>query len=117
MKYIISNVKSKLLFLPMLLLLVLIEFAWTPPFGNVFTKNAEAVVGRPASPGSVAGTARRVRRRTVRRVAVGTRVTTVPAGCQSVIKYGTKYELCDGTYYKPTYEGNEVVYIVENPKP
>ncbi len=117
MKYIISNVKSKLLFLPMLLLLLMIEFVWTPPFGNVFIKNAEAVVGRPATPGSVAGTARRVRRRTVRRVAVGTKVTVVPAGCQSVIKYGTKYELCDGVYYKPYYEENDVVYVVEDPKP
>ncbi len=117
MKQIITNINSKLLYLPILLLLVLFEFAWVPPFDNVFTRNAEAVVGRPASPGSVAGVARRGRRRTVRRVAVGTRVTVVPSGCKSVIKYGTKYEHCDGVYYKPTYEGNDVVYIVEDPKP
>jgi hypothetical protein len=80
-----------------------------------FVKSAEAVVGRPATPGSVAGVHRRTRRRTHRRVALGTRVYTLPGGCTTVIRGGVTYHQCDGAYYRPYYEGNTVVYVVENP--
>jgi hypothetical protein len=76
---------------------------------------AEARVGRPASPNSVAGVHRRTRRRTARRVAAGTRVHALPAGCNSVMRRGVKYYSCGGVYYRPRYEGNTVVYVVENP--
>jgi hypothetical protein len=77
---------------------------------------AEARIGRPASPGSAAGVHRRHTRRTVRRhVAVGTRVHTLPAGCTKVVKRGVSYHYCGGVYYRPYYEGNRVVYVVEEP--
>ena len=78
--------------------------------------NAEARVGRPASPNSVAGVHRRTRRRTTRRrVARGTRIYVLPTGCTTVITGGVKYHICGGVYYRPYYEGNTVVYVVENP--
>ena len=117
MKHIILNSKSKLFFLFMLFFILLIEFIWTPSFDNVVISDAEAVVGRPASPGSVAGVRRRTTRRTVRRrhIAAGTRVVVLPSGCTTVVKYSVEYHYCDGTYYRPYYEGNEVVYVVEEP--
>lgn len=104
-----------LIFLSVLFLLLFIDFPMfdTPKVSPV--KEAEAVVGRPATPGSVAGTHRRTRRRTKRRVAAGTRVTTLPGGCTTVMRGGVKYHHCDGVYYRPYYEGNKVVYVVEEP--
>jgi hypothetical protein len=83
---------------------------------NPIINEAEAIVGRPATPGSVAGTARRTTRRVVRRVAIGTRVTVLPSGCITTIEYGVKYYHCGGVYYRAYYEGTTVVYvIVEEP--
>jgi hypothetical protein len=80
------------------------------------TKNAEAAIGRPVSPNSVAGVRRRTRRRTRRRIAVGTRVYSLPGGCTRVISRGVTYHHCGGVYYRPSYEGNNVVYVVvDNP--
>ena len=79
-------------------------------------KEAEAAIGRPASPNSVAGVRRRTRRRTRRRVAVGTRVNTLPAGCTRVTRRGATYHYCGDVYYKPAYQGNTVVYeVVDTP--
>ena len=77
-------------------------------------KEAQAAIGRPASPNSVAGVRRRTRRRTHRRIAAGTRVRTLPAGCTKVIRRGVTYHHCGGVYYRPGYEGNNVVYVVVN---
>jgi hypothetical protein len=108
--------RSKLLFLFMLLLMLVIDFPVADIPDNFLVKEAEAVIGRPASPGSVAGVRRRTRRRTRRRVAIGTRVYALPGGCTSVITAGVKYHHCGGVYYRPYYEGNQVVYVVvENP--
>jgi hypothetical protein len=79
-----------------------------------FTRPADAVVGRPATPGSVAGVARRTSRRVSRRhaIAYGTRVTVLPVGYTTVVVAGVSYHVCDGVYYQPHYEGNEGVYVV-----
>ncbi len=79
--------------------------------------DAEAVVGRPATPGSVAGVHRRTRRRVTRRhIAVGTRLAVLPLGCGTVYVRGVITYTCSGTYYQPYYEGSNVVYVViENP--
>ncbi len=117
MKRITVKSKSKLIFLPMLFVVLLIGFDCIPFFDNVVIRDAEAEVGRPASPGSVAGVRRRTTRRTVRRrhIATGTRVVVLPSGCTTVVKYGVEYYYCDGTYYRPYYDGDEVVYVVEKP--
>ena len=71
---------------------------------------AEARVGRPATPVSVAGVARRTTRRTVRRTAVY--VAALPRGCTTVNIDGTTLHRCGGTYYQP-YGGRYVVVNVD----
>lgn len=75
-------------------------------------KEAQARLGRPATPGSVAGVHRRTRRRTRRRWAVGTRMYTLPVGYSTVAFAGTTYYVVDGEYFKKAYEGDNVVYVV-----
>ena len=88
---------------------------------SLVVTDAQARVGRPATPTSAAGVARRTTRRTVRRhhyvhhhrhIAVGSYVQVLPAHCTTVVTRGTRYHVCDNVYYRPYYEGNEVVYIV-----
>ena len=116
--YILNNSSKHwplILFLLVLSFLLVIDFpvADTP---NLFSvRNAEARLGRPASPNSVAGAHRRTKKRTARRVAAGTRVHALPAGCTTVMKRGVKYHSCGGVYYRPYYEGNTVGYVVESP--
>lgn len=78
----------------------------------------EARVGRPATPGSVAGVRRRTRRRTRRRVRrrvyVGMSLTYLPYGCSVTrVRYGVTYYYCGGIWYKPHYQGTTVVYVVD----
>src|SRR5215468_5562701 len=75
---------------------------------------AQARVGRPATPASVAGVSRRTTRRTVARVtpgvgavaaagtavAVGTTVAALPASCTTVVIQGVAYRQCGGAYYR-----------------
>lgn len=70
---------------------------------------AMARVGRPATPRSVAGVARRTTRRVVRRSTIY--VNTLPAGCARVTVYGTLVWRCGGTYYQPSGSTYVVVYI------
>ena len=74
------------------------------------TSEALAVVGRPATPGSVAGVARRTTRRTVRRTS--RYVAALPGGCGRVTLYGTVVWNCGGVYYQPY--GNRYVVVVVN---
>jgi len=74
----------------------------------------EARVGRPATPGSVAGVRRRTRRRTRRRVAVGMSLYSLPYGCSATrMRGGVSYHYCGGIWYRPAYQGTTVVYIVD----
>jgi len=78
----------------------------------------EARIGRPATPASVAGVRRRVRRRTRRRVAVGMSLYALPYGCANTIyRGGINYYYCGGIYYRPTYQGTTVVYVVDEVEP
>ena len=70
---------------------------------------AEARVGRPLTPGSVAGVARRTTRRMVRRSTIY--VVTLPPNCVTVTINGSGYHQCGTTYYQP-YQGQYVVVIV-----
>ena len=80
-------------------------------------KEAQAVIGRPATPGSVGGVRRRTRRRTRRRWAIGTRMYTLPAGYTTTVVHQTTYYVVDGEYMKKAYEGDKVVYVVvDDPK-
>ena len=96
--------------------------------------SAQARVGRPATPGSVAGVSRRTTRRTIARttpavrpgyvrpavagavvagtaVAVGTTVAALPAQCTTVVVDGVAYRRCGQTYYR----SSGGTYVVVNP--
>ena len=69
---------------------------------------AEARVGRPATPLSVAGVARRTTRRTVVRIHY---YNALPVGCS----WRAPYHYCGGVYYQPTVQNGTTVYIIVNP--
>jgi hypothetical protein len=77
--------------------------------GNL-TSQAEARIGRPATPVSVAGTARRTTRRVVRRTTVY--IATLPAGCPIVVVDGATLYFCGGVYYQP-YQNQYVVVVID----
>jgi hypothetical protein len=98
-----------------LLGLVILAFAvgaepdpWLWLAGEGFVAPAEARVGRPATPISVAGTARRTTRRVVRRT--GAYISVLPAGCVTVSINGAGYYQCGHTYYE--YTGGQYVVII-----
>ena len=75
-----------------------------------FITDAEARIGRPRSPGSVAGVARRTTRRHIRR---STRyVATLPRGCTTIVIEGTSLQRCGSTYYQ-SHNNQYVVVIVD----
>jgi len=46
---------------------------------------------------------------------VGTVVSALPPGCVSAPIGGVEYYLCSGTYYRPAFQGNNLVYVVQKP--
>ena len=76
---------------------------------RLITQRAEAVVGRPATPVSAAGAARRTTRRVIRRSTIY--VASLPAGCSTVIIEGVSLYSCGGTYYEPYGNQYVVVYV------
>jgi hypothetical protein len=60
---------------------------------------AAAIVGRPITPVSYAGVARRTTRRVIRRTTIY--VATLPPACTVVVVEGTSLHFCGGTYYQP----------------
>ncbi|WP_037547133.1 DUF6515 family protein [Stappia stellulata] len=69
--------------------------------------SAEARLGRPMTPVSAAGVARRTTRRVVRRTAVY--VSTLPRGCGTVVVNGMSLYSCGGVYYQA--HGNQYVVV------
>jgi len=92
-------------------------------------ETANAVVGRPLTPVSAAGVARRTVRRDVAAtsvaagavvatgaVATAAALTTLPAGCSTLNSGGYTYHHCGSVYYQPVYDGPNVTYVqVERP--
>jgi hypothetical protein len=72
--------------------------------------DAGAVVGRPLTPISVAGVARRTTRRTIRHTPYY--VATLPAGCATVVVEGVTIQQCGSTYYQP-YNNQYVVVEID----
>ncbi len=60
---------------------------------------ADAIVGRPATPISYAGVARRTTRRMIYRTTVY--VAVLPPSCTIVVVEGASLHYCSGTYYQP----------------
>ena len=77
---------------------------------GTLVSQAEARVGRPATPVSAAGVARRTTRRVIRRTTVY--VATLPAACTTVIIDNASLHYCGGVYYQP-YQGQYVVVVID----
>ena len=85
--------------------------------------DAWAVVGMPLTPVSYAGVARRTTRRvvateTVAAAAATPAVATIPAlppGCVETNRGGVIYQQCGTTFYRPYYQGPNLVYVVATP--
>jgi len=75
-------------------------------FGLV--SDAQARLGRPLTPVSVAGVARRTTRRTIRR---GAYIATIPRGCAYGTYYGYSLYHCGGAYYQKSGGGYVIVYF------
>jgi hypothetical protein len=84
----------------------LAEFSPVQFFGG----KAEARIGRPLSPASYAGVARRTTRRVIRRSAIY--VAALPPACVRVTVNGSTVWRCGGTYYQ-AYNGRYVVVYVK----
>lgn len=48
-------------------------------------------------------------------VAVGTVVNTLPTGCAPETRDGVEYQRCGGVYYRAAFQGNNLVYVVQQP--
>jgi len=141
-----TTVLRTLLFVCFLLLMFSIDVLKEIPSEVTFVSEAEAIIGRPLTPVSFAGVARRTTRRVVvgttavvatstaaatqpttvvveqapaqpsaqatTAVPIGTVVPALPAGCSSVAVQGANYFNCAGVYYKPSFQGNNLIYVV-----
>jgi len=87
-----------------------IERGGQPAGGGIFsfTSSAEAVVGRPLTPLSYSGVARRTTRRALRR---GAYIAAIPPGCPYGSYYGYNLYYCGGTYYQKSGNGYVIVYF------
>ena len=75
---------------------------------GMLINEAEARVGRPLTPGSVAGVARRTTRRRIRRTTVY--IATLPRGCTTVVIENVSCHQCGSTYYQA--DGNQYVEVI-----
>lgn len=47
--------------------------------------------------------------------AIGAIVTELPGACSAVAINGIEYNDCNGVYYRATFQGNNLVYVVQTP--
>ena len=121
--------------------LLLADFSPEAPLRLSAGRQAAAIVGAPLTPISYAGVARRTTRRTVAVASTaaatseaaataaaapppppppapgspphGQVVSALPAGCVSAPQGGVEYYLCGSVYYRPAFQGNNLVYVVQ----
>lgn len=79
------------------------------PWGGSFAGDAQAIRGRPATPRSAAGVARRTTRRRIRLSTIY--VATLPRSCTRVVVDGVSLYHCGGTYYRHDGSRYVVVYV------
>ncbi|MDX8451623.1 hypothetical protein RFM98_02535 [Mesorhizobium sp. VK9D] len=75
-----------------------------------FVGEAQARVGHPLTPGSVAGVARRTTRRAIVRTSIY--VNSLPAACVKTTVYGPVLWHCGGRYYQ-AHSGRYVVVNIQ----
>ena len=118
---------------------------WTAdaPFGFGWIPEAQAIVGRPLTPVSYAGVARRTTRRVVAvesasvaaastaqasapapapaaapaagALPLGTVVPSLPSGCTQMTSGGVQYYKCGADYYRSAFQGTNLVYVTAQP--
>jgi len=128
---------------PGVALIAVLMADWTAdsPLKLGWIPEAHAIVGRPLTPGSVAGVARRTTRRAVAvesaSVAaaaaqpaaapapaaapvagakpLGTVVAALPSGCTQMTAGGVQYYKCGADYYRTAFQGTILVYVTAQP--
>jgi hypothetical protein len=75
--------------------------------GFSLVKDAQARIGRPLTPVSVAGVARRTTRRAI--YATSVYVATLPPACTTVVIEGATLHQCGGTFYQAS--GSQYVVV------
>lgn len=126
-------------------LLAIFAADWTvdSPLELRFIPEAQAIIGRPLTPVSYAGVARRTTRRAVAvtettavaaesaaaataappaapapapgALPLGTVVSTLPAGCAQMTSGGVQYYKCGADYYRTAFQGTNLVYVTAQP--
>ncbi|GAB4365944.1 MAG: hypothetical protein Kow00121_02870 [Elainellaceae cyanobacterium] len=76
---------------------------------GIVVQKTVAIIGRPATPISGAGVARRTTRRVIRRSTIY--AATLPVGCSTIVIEGTSLYQCGATYYQPYGNQYVVVYV------
>jgi hypothetical protein len=132
------KISASRLFLASAALMALVESLPQSPLRIGLIPQAQAIVGAPLTPLSYAGVARRTAYRTTVAATsaaaataaaakppppppvagplpVGMVVTQLPAGCVSAPISGVEYYLCGGNYYRASFQGNNLVYVVQKP--
>lgn len=90
--------------------IVLVGMAGDLAFDLKFSiHDAEARFGRPLTPISYAGVARRTTRRAI--YATSVYIDTLPGSCQTVVVEGTSLYLCGSTYYQTSGDRYVVVNV------
>lgn len=126
-------------------LLAIFAADWTAdsPLALRIIPEAQAIIGRPLTPVSYAGVARRTTRRAVAvtettavaaesaaaataaqsaapapapgALPLGTVVSTLPAGCSQMNSGGVQYYKCGADYYRTAFQGANLVYVTAQP--
>ena len=73
--------------------------------------NAAAAQAAAANAAAAAANAQRA----AAALPIGSTVPYLPPNCNSTVINGTNYFNCNGVFYKPGFQGNQVVYIVSQP--
>jgi len=127
-----------------LLVASVVDWSGSAPLEFSLFREAQAIVGRPLTPASVAGVARRTTRRTVAvastsaavasestaaasaaqpaaaapaagALPLGTVVSTLPSGCTQTTSGGVQYYKCGADYYRTAFQGTNLVYVTAQP--
>jgi len=138
------NLRKPLLLTITALGLFCLDYVPSDVNGFKLISSAEAIIGRPMTPFSYAGVARRTAWRggadwaygaapivvgaaTAAAVDgvvvandqplldVGTVVKSLPDDCYSTLVNTVNYQKCGGVYYRPAYQGGHLVYVVSAP--
>jgi hypothetical protein len=99
-----STVKVTLIASAALISGLVADISWE---GGLVVSEAQAVIGRPLTPMSYAGVARRTTRRAI--YATSVYVATLPRGCTTVVIEGTALQQCGTTYYQAA--GSQYVVV------